>query len=223
MKTRINSKGFSHDLLIVFVVAAVVIIGIGLKLISSAAPIQPEIQSIAPAKTQQVAHYLPVTIPLRVRIQEIAISQLGVKEDPLGSNHIIGNPYKSNDEPWCAYFASWVWREAGVRGINGKLLPDYGYTGYLKNWGINNHRWHPRGESYTPQVGDLVIFDSWVHTAIVDEVTTDGKIKLIAGNYNNRVTYQVSINKQLIDYQRNFIVTENNGKSYNIAGYVSPI
>jgi hypothetical protein len=72
-------------------------------------------------------------------------------------------------EPWCAYFASWVWRTAGVWGIN------FGGTDQFYYWGT------PRGplrDFAHMQPGDVILYgtsptDSY-HIGVIETVWPDG-------------------------------------------------
>jgi hypothetical protein len=91
--------------------------------------------------------------------------------------------------PWCAYFTSWVAKQAGVPvGPDGSGI---GYVPTLKNWAEQTDRYIPNGEG-PPQVGDLVVFD-WQgdgvldHVGIVSGVKPDGSIETIEGNAGDKV------------------------------------
>jgi hypothetical protein len=87
--------------------------------------------------------------------------------------------YSQNEyEEWCADFVSWVYHEA-----------NYPFTGGVNGWGLpgvseiealpqsnNKFVWHPASSNYTPQPGDIVIYEGPVgsgigHTAIVVSVS----------------------------------------------------
>ena len=150
----------------------------------------------------------------------VALSQLGTAERPSNSNCVANNRYHNvvpgyGCAPWCAYFLSWVWQKAGVN------IPTLGYTGYIHDWGVSHGLWHAAGSSYTPRPGDAVLFSGYVHTSMVI-AENDGKITLIAGNWNNKVQVQRSDNNLNSDYPANFTADESNGVKYHIYGYVSP-
>ena len=107
---------------------------------------------------------------VRSRIVAIARSQLGQGEHPPGSNCTKFGPC----EEWCADFATWVWRQAGVAGI-GRIA----WVPNLPAWGRSRRSWKP-GYSNDPQPGDMVIF-SGLHVGLVERVTA-GTITIIAGN-----------------------------------------
>lgn len=99
----------------------------------------------------------------------------------------------ANPEAWCADFASWVSKQAGVPiGIDGK---GEDYTVALIDWAKGANRWHAR-EGSQPGPGDLVLFD-WngdggpEHVAIVEKVE-GGKIHTIGGNEGDGAIQQAS-------------------------------
>lgn len=124
------------------------------------------------------------------RVLEAAESQLGVHEQPMGSND---GPqiavYRSAvagaqpDEPWCAYFASWAAAQAGE-----PLGPDgqgFGSVAQLTAWASQSGRLLPT--SATPAPGDLILFGDQ-HVGIVESVNPDGSLTTVEGNYANAVT-----------------------------------
>ena len=101
------------------------------------------------------------------------------------------------NEPWCANFVSYVYREAGLPFTNpvagGWRIPGiYTLTDYLKAEGY----WHPYDSDYVPQPGDIVIYDGGLlsgHTNIVLAVE-DNHITTLGGNENK------AIHVRTIDY-----------------------
>lgn len=121
---------------------------------------------------------------VRQKIVSIAAGQLGVRES---ANNC--NPYGSC-AAWCAMFGTWVWQKAGVD------VPDEAFTGSWFNWGVaNGHStWGHRGL----QPGDAVMYGSGPadpstsrHVDLVEKVHTDGKITVIGGNVQDKVTRRV--------------------------------
>lgn len=91
--------------------------------------------------------------------------------------------------PWCAYFVSWLAKNAGApvgAGGNGT-----GYVPTLEAWGRQTNRFVEFGQQ-SPQPGDIVIFD-WGrdgvadHTGIVERVDGEGRIHTIEGNATDMV------------------------------------
>jgi hypothetical protein len=119
----------------------------------------------------------------------IASREVGVAESPPGSNNspriaqfrsaTAGNP---GPGPWCAYFTSWVARQAGVPvGPNGS---GFGSVDALYSWAQQAHKALPKGA--TPQPGDLIVWDE--HIGIVESVGPNGTVNTIEGNSSDRVS-----------------------------------
>jgi peptidoglycan hydrolase-like protein with peptidoglycan-binding domain len=114
------------------------------------------------------------------KIVEAAKSQIGVHE--WGDNC---NPY-GPCESWCALFASWTWRQAGINFSTA-------FSGDFYTYGVNHGTLHS-GLS-NPQPGDAIVFgsgpqnvDTSVHVGIIVQVLSNGEVISIEGNYNNQVT-----------------------------------
>ncbi|MFF0342165.1 CHAP domain-containing protein [Kribbella sp. NPDC004875] len=119
----------------------------------------------------------------RTTIVNAANGEVGQQETPPGSNC---NPY-GPCEAWCAHFATWTWRQAGID------IPNYGFTGDIYTWGQGKGRTHDGDTGMQP--GDIVLYgtgpdntDTSVHTGVVVAVGTDGKITTVEGNSNNQVS-----------------------------------
>jgi hypothetical protein len=116
-----------------------------------------------------------------------AASQLGVSENPIGSNR--GTPYhawfgaESQGWQWCSIFVTWVFHHvdpALVHGLKAAYSGDFLLTG--RKYGE---------EIPAPQPGCIAIMDYNAdnftdHIGIVESVTP-GSMVLIEGNHNNRV------------------------------------
>jgi hypothetical protein len=125
-------------------------------------------------------------------IVQIAQSQVGVTEQPPGSND---SPtiaaYRSATSgaipgaPWCAYFVSWVARQAGEPlGAQGQ---GFGSVADIWSWAQQTGRAVTNGPGVVPQPGDLIVFGDH-HVGIVDQVLPDGDIETVEGNYDNSVS-----------------------------------
>jgi uncharacterized protein (TIGR02594 family) len=129
-----------------------------------------------------------------LRMVQLAQGELGVRESPPGSNESPRiRQYRTATAgaenipgPWCAYFVSWLAREAGAPiGANGNGT---GYVPTLTNWGKQVGRFV--GAENRPSPGDIVIFDRGGipgHTGIVENIAADGRVHTIEGNSSNRV------------------------------------
>jgi len=122
--------------------------------------------------------------PLRGRIVSVAEGQVGYRTDPANTycNKYSAYWYSGTDdcgnsnldEEWCADFAAWVWREAGVsfvyQDVNGDINAS---SASFYEWGLAHGTWHPVGSSYRPQPGDVAVYGLdrgqlfAVHVAIV--------------------------------------------------------
>jgi hypothetical protein len=119
------------------------------------------------------------------QIVKVAESQIGQGENPPGSDCTIYGPC----EEWCALFASWVWKHAGVPLPGSTAV--YGYSGSLYTW-AKEHGGRILAATATPAPGDAVFYgtsptDS-AHVGIVQRVYPDGRITTIEGNYAGHVT-----------------------------------
>lgn len=123
------------------------------------------------------------------KIAAIAGQEVGQQEQPPGSND---SPriaqYRTATAgagigPWCAYFASWAAREAGVP--LGERGQGFGSVSALYEWAQRNGRAQPAG-SYKPQAGDLIVWGG-SHMGIVESVGADGSIHTIEGNSSDSV------------------------------------
>jgi hypothetical protein len=129
------------------------------------------------------------------RIVAIAESQLGQTEQPPGSNESPAiAQYREatagavRGAPWCAYFASWVARQAGEPiGAAGQGAGD---VSDVWSWAQSTGRAIPNGPGVVPQPGDLIVFGD-EHVGIVRDVLPNGQIQTIEGNYENKVAANV--------------------------------
>jgi cell wall-associated NlpC family hydrolase len=137
---------------------------------------------------------------------QIAESQIGQSEQPPGSNdgpaistYRTATAGAAAGEPWCAYFASWVAKQAGEPiGSSGQGL---GYVGDIWSWAQQTGRAIPNGPGVTPTPGDLIVFGDH-HVGIVDKVLPSGDIQTIEGNYSNKVSQVVRSPAEATGYVR---------------------
>jgi hypothetical protein len=134
--------------------------------------------------------------PLGRRIAALAVAELGVSEEPPGSNdgRRIAE-YRTATQgagvgPWCAYFTSWVAAQAGVPvGDRGQ---GYGWVPDVSRWARETGRWVP-ADAGRPAVGDLVVFDRdgdgvHDHIGVVTGIRPDGGVETVEGNSDDRVS-----------------------------------
>ena len=128
-------------------------------------------------------------------IVQIAQTQVGQTEQPFGSNNGPAIAmYRSAvagalpGEPWCAQFASWVARQAGVPiGDQGQGLSA---VSDIWSWAQRTGRAIPNGPGVVPAPGDLIVFGG-EHVGIVTGVQANGQIDTVEGNYANQVSANV--------------------------------
>jgi hypothetical protein len=124
-------------------------------------------------------------------IVNAALPEVGVAEQPPGSND---SPriaqYRqatagSGVGPWCAYFASWAARQAGVPlGDHGQ---GFGAVSDVYAWAQKTGRAIPNGTGVKPQPGDLIVWGG-EHIGIVQSVDANGSIHTIEGNSSDKVS-----------------------------------
>jgi hypothetical protein len=150
-----------------------------------------EVGAAYPAAGVQGLAPVPAGNGAGARIVAIAESQLGQAEQPPGSNespaiaeYRTATAGAEPGAPWCAYFASWVARQAGEPiGAGGQGL---GAVSEIWSWAQSTGRAVPNGPGVVPRPGDLIVFGS-EHVGIVRGVLPDGRIETIEGNYENKV------------------------------------
>lgn len=118
------------------------------------------------------------TSALRTKIVKVAKSQLGTRAD--GRNCVPGKPYSVCGD-WCAAFATWAWRDAGVN------IPYMTYVPSVYDWAVNHHRWLGTSGLSSAAPGDLIIFGSAhnrYHIGVVDHASGH-TVRVISGNTSN--------------------------------------
>ena len=108
------------------------------------------------------------TLSVPQRIAAIAQSQVGYRTDPSNSycNRFSGfwatGDACSNggrSEEWCADFAAWAWRRAGVRFTYGYGPGEInGAAASFYKWAVANGSWHPATRAYEAAPGDVAVY-----------------------------------------------------------------
>jgi Putative peptidoglycan binding domain/CHAP domain len=119
-----------------------------------------------------------------LEVLNIARSQLGVVEQPRGSNRTpYSEWYGLPTGAWCAMFVSWCFAHAGMPQP-ASTSKGFAYTPSGADWYKRRGRW-----STAASVGDVVFFDfpgdgvnRISHVGIVEAVPGDGSIVTIEGN-----------------------------------------
>jgi uncharacterized protein YijF (DUF1287 family) len=173
------------------------------------------------------------TLNVRQRIAAIAESQVGYTTDPddsycnkFSASWGVGDACLNGNtaEEWCADFAAWAWRKAGVRFT-------YGYgpgeisaaAASFYKWGVANGRWHPATSTYRAAPGDIAVYGlsfgidtRAAHVAIVvRNLSGEADPDVVNGDGNQTAFSAVETGRD----QREIRVGH---KHYPLAGYVSP-
>ena len=90
---------------------------------------------------------MPVT-----KVLELAIKEIGYKENQGNDNKFAAIASHANHQPWCATFVYAIFKEAG----ESKAIPNTAYCPAIEAWARANNAVVPLSES---KKGDLVLFD----------------------------------------------------------------
>jgi hypothetical protein len=156
---------------------------------SPAATSQPALGALL-APGVVAAAYAPVAPPAGLRALAAAAAEVGVREEPPGSNdgpriaeYRAATAGSAPGVPWCAYFVSWAAGQAGAPiGEEGQ---GYGAVEEIEAWARRTGRFLP--VEALPQPGDLILFGGR-HVGIVESVNGDGSLATVEGNHQDAVS-----------------------------------
>jgi peptidoglycan DL-endopeptidase CwlO len=80
-------------------------------------------------------------------------------------------------QPWCSYFATAMWRKAGVN------IPNYGFTGDVYDWGKAHHLAYGKDNLNDVRPGDVLLFGTGPQNA-----NTSTHIGIVEAVHGNTVT-----------------------------------
>jgi peptidoglycan hydrolase-like protein with peptidoglycan-binding domain len=127
----------------------------------------------------------PRGLGLRERILARARSQLGIHENPFGSNRTPYSRWYGLVGPWCAMFVSWSFFNEGLP-LPASTAKGFAYTPVGAAWFASQKRWTRR-----PEVGAVIFFDfpgdgvdRISHVGMVEAVNSDGSVTCLEGNTN---------------------------------------
>lgn len=131
----------------------------------------------------------PSTRPARELALERAIGELGTKEAPAESNHVLYSDWYGMVGPWCAMFCTWCYDASGGPGSPSfdRGAARYAYVPYV----VSDARNGRYGLSVTgsPKPGDLVCFEwggsmqgEFDHIGFFEEWTGGHTFTAIEGN-----------------------------------------
>ncbi len=171
--------------------------------------------------------------PLQDRIVSIADSQLGYRTDPSNTYCNRYSAYwqsgtddcgnSNRNEEWCADFAAWVWRQAGVtfeyQFINGDINSS---SASFYEWGVAHGTWHTYRSGYVPQPGDIAVYGldittlTAVHVAVVTSMSQGEKGPNVVNGDGDRTGFSV------VEAVGDQVYAETDARQARISGYVSP-
>ncbi len=175
-----------------------------------------------------------VSAQTRAQIVSFAQGQVGYSTSPsntycnkfsafwIAGSSDCGN--SNRDEQWCADFAAWAWRMAGVpvvyQFINGDLNSS---SASFYEWGVRHHTWHPVESGYVPQPGDVAVYGLDApalvaqHVAIVVSFTPGARGPNAVNGDGSHTGFS------RVEYQANEYDADAAGTGTAVlAGYVSP-
>jgi hypothetical protein len=175
----------------------------------------------------------PGLSPLRRRIVALAEGQIGYTTDPpntycnkYSAYWISGTADCGNsnlDEEWCADFAAWAWKKAGVevtyQYINGDLNSS---SASFYEWGAAHGTWHPLGSGYVPQPGDVAVYGLNIaqlvasHVAIVVGYVPGDKGPIDVNGDGDLTAYS------RVELRADEFYADADPKGAPLSGYVSP-
>lgn len=124
----------------------------------------------------------------------IALTQVGY-HDGYSNNTKYGAWAGNNYVGWCDIFISWCAAQAGV---SSSVVPQKSFGGADSgmHWFINKGQFKYRSSGYTPKTGDIMFLDwnyngSPDHVGIVVESYPDGSVRIVDGNYSDKVNDRV--------------------------------
>jgi hypothetical protein len=114
-------------------------------------------------------------------------SQLGITEQPAGSNNTVYCSWYGLRGPWCAMFVSWCFHEEGM-ALPASTSKGFAYTPSGASWFKGLNQWTSK-----PAPGHVVFFDfpndgvnRISHVGLVTAANIDGSIDTIEGNTDER-------------------------------------
>jgi hypothetical protein len=173
-------------------------------------------------------------LSLPQRIVAIAESQVGYSTEPTSSYcnkfsaywdaGTSGCPSGELDEEWCADFAAWALREAGVPFTYGYSPGEINASAVsFYQWGVANARWHPATSGYAATPGDVAVYGlslgeepSAVHVAIVTYDAPGQQGPDVVNGDGDRTGFSV------VETGTDQVLADTGQAGSTLSGYVSP-
>jgi hypothetical protein len=171
--------------------------------------------------------------PVRARIVSISEGQVGYRTDP---SHSYCNKFSAywdvgsscggglRAEEWCADFAAWVWRQAGVQFTYSFTTGDINpRAASFYQWAVAHGTWHPVGSGYRPQPGDVAVYglDATTgvaaHVAVVTSYTSGDRGPNVVNGDGDRTGYSV------VETGEDQVRADAPGGPSPLSGYAAPL
>jgi len=224
---RRSSQLFSVALVILLVI---VVIEISLSSPSETPPLYHGQPSVFAKYNPELSGLSSV----RVKIVKLAESQIGYRTNPVNSycnkysafwfSGQSDCPSGELNEEWCADFAAWVWKTAGVsftyQYLNGDINSS---SASFYEWGVRFGRWHATSSGYVPLPGDVAVYGLnsatlvAAHVAVV--VGTSGPNNAPAGVNGDADRKSFSD----VEFAANELHPDAKNPGVTLSGYVSPL
>ena len=165
-------------------------------------------------------------------IASIAVGQEGTMDNPPSSECNKYSAYWGvgsdcggglRSQAWCADFAAWVWRQAGVPftfAYGGSNINPWSASFYF--WGLAHGTWHSLSSGYSPQPGDAAVYGN------LTEAPGPGHVGIVVGGgrtnpsvVNGNWAMNASWTAWGVGYDANEPTDGETGGG--LQGYVSPI
>jgi len=121
------------------------------------------------------------------RVLARARGELGIKEDPPGSNRVPYSEWYGVIGPWCAMFVSWCLYQEGIP-LPATTAKGFAYTPAGVAWLRRQGRW-----THSAAPGNLVFFnfpgddvDRVSHVGFIESILDDGTFVTLEGNTDRR-------------------------------------
>jgi hypothetical protein len=175
-----------------------------------------------------------LNLSMRPRIVAIASSQVGYSSEPSSSYcnkfsaywdaGTANCPSGEMSEEWCADFAAWAWRVAGVHFIYGYNHDEInGAAASFYEWGVANGTWHPATSGYVAAPGDVAIYGLTLsadplaaHVAIVTDDTSSQRGPDVVNGDGDRTGFSV------VETGTDQVLADAGHGDSTVTGYVSP-
>lgn len=150
-----------------------------------------------------------------IDITSVAKTQIGYKENQIGTKYGFWYNGIFTNQPWCAMFVSWCANQAGIPT---NIIPKFASCSWGVNWFKDADLWQDSkyyGGDYIPKKGDIVFYRNSGSASVSDHV---GIVIGVNGEYLNVIEGNAT-NESCCEYKTNSSRTLSN--KY-VIGYGTP-